>query len=242
MKIAVLTTQTPHHAFFVREIQTAFHNVVAFCETATGTKPPFETRHPFEEDREHYECQRWFGGKEATVADFVPTHRVSSLNDPDAIVAIERERPDLVFVFGTGILKLPIIAIFRNRIFNLHGGDPEQYRGLDTHLWAIFHRDFAGLVTTLHRLEVGLDAGDIIVQGDIPRNPNMPIYALRAANTEVCVKLATGAIDMVARDGDVSSRRQRHVGRYYSAMPANLKSVCQARFNTYIKKLSHEPQ
>lgn len=242
MKIAVLTTQTPHHAFLVREMQSRFGNIVAFCETAVCTKPKFETYHPFEGNRDQYEWQRWFGGTETAIADLVPTYHVTSLNDQDSVAALNVEHPDLIIVFGTGILKSPVIEICPKRIFNLHGGDPEQYRGLDTHLWAIFHRDFTGFVTTLHRLDTEVDTGDIILQGEIPLYPNMPIHTLRAANTEVCVKLASGAIDMVVRDGDVSCRRQRQVGRYYSAMPANLKSVCQSRFNTYTKKLNYDPQ
>ena len=45
---------------------------------------------------------------------------------------------------------------------NLHGGDPEKYRGLDSHLWSIYHEDWASLVSTLHVVSKDLDAGDSI--------------------------------------------------------------------------------
>ena len=241
MKIGILTTQTPHHAFFVREIQSTFGDVVAFCETRNASQPPFTIHHPFEDDREEYEWNRWFGGDVTAIADLVPTRQILTMNEPEAVTSLEHEKAEVVLVFGTGILKPQVIATNPNRIFNLHGGDPESYRGLDTHLWAIFHREFSGLVTTLHRLDAGVDTGDIIVQGSLPLHAEMQIHQLRAANTEVCVRLAVAAIDMIARHGDVTSRPQRAVGRYYSAMPADLKSVCQSRFNAHIKKLHHAP-
>ena len=84
-----------------------------------------------------------------------------------------------------------MINVVPEKIFNLHGGDPQRYRGLDTHLWAIYHKDFGGLVTTLHILPK-LDDGDIVSMGTLPVSKDMPLYALRKVNTEVCVNLVGG--------------------------------------------------
>ena len=58
-----------------------------------------------------------------------------------------------------------MISIFENKIFNLHGGDPEKYRGLDSHYWSIYHNDFKSLITTLHKVRPILDTGEIVLQG-----------------------------------------------------------------------------
>lgn len=237
MKVAVLTTQTPHHAFFVRALQAAGHDVVAFCETASAAAPPFDTRHPFEDDRDRHEWDLWFGGARTEIADIARTHFVATMNEPAAVAALAGERPDMTVVFGTGLLRAPLIAACSDRIFNLHGGDPQEYRGLDTHLWAIFHRDFGGLVTTLHRVDAELDTGEIVALAPVPLVPGMPLHALRAANTAVCVQLVTAAIDALGRDGRVASRPQRCKGRYYSAMPAVLKDLCRSRFDAHVKRI-----
>ena len=137
-------------------------------------------------------------------------------------------------------LKPPLIEICSQRIFNLHWADPEKYRGLDTHLWAIYHKDFGGLITTLHHLDTGLDTGDIVLQGAIPLHHKMKLHELRAANTEVCVKLTISVIDMMNRFGEVTSRSQYNKGRYYTAMPSELKGICQKRFETYTMGLAHD--
>ena len=105
------------------------------------------------------------------------------MNDASAIASLEKESVDIVIVFGTGVLKPPLIEICTQRIFNLHGADPENYRGLDTHLWAIYHKDFSGLITTLHHLDTGLDTGDIVLQSAIPIHQKIKLHELRAANT-----------------------------------------------------------
>lgn len=237
MKIAVLTTETSHHTFFVKALREAFGDIVVFCETGSGASAPFATSHPFEALRDDYEAHRWFDGKRLRLADVARTRPVSNMNSPEAIAALNDERPDIAIVFGTGVLKPATIAACPRLLLNLHGGDPELYRGLDTHLWAIYHGDFAGLVTTLHFVDAGLDTGAIVLQGAIPLHAGMPLHALRASNTEVCLKLSLAALDMVARFGDVVSRPQRAKGRYYSAMPADLKSVCERRFAAHTGKL-----
>lgn len=238
MKIAILTTDTLHHSFFAREISKYFSHIVAICETNQNVLMPYKTDHPFELERDRYEREKWFDGQHKKMDAFVPTIYVPALNDPAAIIIVEKEQADIFVVFGTSHLKPVFTNVFSKNIYNLHGGDPERYRGLDTHLWSIFHNDFTGLVTTLHQLEPGLDAGRIVVQGEVPLFQAMAMHALRAANTELCVSLVTTLIDMYKRfNNNLIGRQQLSVGRYYNAMPSDLKAVAIKRFNAHIKKI-----
>lgn len=234
MKIAVLTTETPHHIYFVRELQKIFGDLIVLSETQK-LKATFETSHSFEWLCREFEWNRWFNGRETELSDYAKAYSISSVNDENAIKAIDKENPDVVLVFGTGLLKQDVIRVCPSNIYNLHGGDPQSYRGLDSHLWAIYHRDFSGLVTTLHRVEASLDSGDIVLQGQIPLTKGMGLHMLRAANTQLCVQLAVATIDMCSRFGNAVSSRQRQVGRYYSFMPSALKSICCKNFEKYIK-------
>lgn len=236
MKIVLLTTQTTHHAYFARAMARRFDQVTALCETQ-GPSWPFETAHPFEEERERLERERWFGGAEAALEDVLPTRRFSNLNAPEAVAALVEEKADMAVAFGPGRLDRAVIEAAPGPLLNLHGGDPEDYRGLDSHLWAIYHGDFAGLVTTLHRVDAGLDTGDIVLQEALRLTPGMPLSALRAVNAEACVRLCVCAADMMERQNDVLSRPQRRKGRYYSAMPGVLKDLCVKRFAAHTRGL-----
>lgn len=237
MKLAVLTTETPHHAFFVRELaKTAGIELVVIERRRPHF--PFETHHPFEEERDAYERQAWFGGQDVRVKDLAPTLETDSANDGASVRRLAEARPDLILVFGTGRLSPEVIRIGPEAILNLHGGDPEEYRGLDTHLWAIYHGDFSGLVTTLHRVNEGLDDGDIVAQEAVPVARGMRLHELRRWNTEVCVRLARAPIQALAEGRGLPSRRQQRRGRYYSAMPAVLKEICRTRFESHTSKLA----
>jgi methionyl-tRNA formyltransferase len=236
MKIVVLTTQTTHHTYFVQELVKAFPLEIVFLECHT-LKAPFETHHPFEEARDAYEREFFFAGREVRVADWGQTFEVESINDRQVLTRLQEIDPEVIIVFGAGKITPQLIRICPRGIVNLHGGDPEAYRGLDTHLWAIYHRDFAGLVTTLHHLNEELDDGDIILQAALPLTPGMPLHELRRSNTEICVKLTLSALDMYTRHGHFISRPQRALGRYYSFMPAALKEICRIRFEKYTESL-----
>jgi methionyl-tRNA formyltransferase len=237
MKLAIFTTQTLHHTFFVREVASRVAVSRVYCETSVR-HAPFETGHPFEKAREEYEKHVWFGGADRKISDFAATETVSSVNDANFVKSLENLSPDAAVVFGTGRISPAVLEVCPRLTLNLHGGDPEQYRGLDSHLWAIYHRDYAGLVTTLHRITRELDDGDIVGQADIPLFRGMEIHEIRRFNTEACVQLTAAALSTIAAAGDVTGRRQRWPGRYYSHMPAPLKELCRQRFAKYTAQLS----
>lgn len=232
LKVAVLTTETLHHAYFVREIAARYPATEAFCERNVLCAP-FETTHPYEAERDRHEQEFWFGGRRAGLADFVPVTTLPSINDDAALAALRRFDPDVLVDFGTGKVKGPVLNFRPDRFFNLHGGDPQQYRGLDSHLWAIYHGDFSGLVTTLHRLTAALDAGDIIFTREVPLREAMSLHELRATNAQVCVDMTLSALAQIAAKGDVSGARQVGQGRYYSFMPAVLKEICVGKFTKF---------
>jgi methionyl-tRNA formyltransferase len=231
IKILILTTETIHHVYFAKRLAATFANVVVYSEEIIGHKFLFDTHHPYEVKRDQFEIDKWFDGVPIGMSRVATTKKFDSLNSLDAIKSLSIENPDLVIVFGTNILRQDVINLFPQKIFNLHGGDPERYRGLDNHLWGIYHSDFSSLVTTLHHVNHCLDAGDIVAQGDLKITPEITLESLRSINTELCVEMATVLIDAITRFGVVPSRRQLSRGRYYSAMPSFLKEICIKKFN-----------
>ena len=47
MRVIVLTTETPHHLYFVKEISTVF-NIIGIAVESRVLKAPFQTHHSFE--------------------------------------------------------------------------------------------------------------------------------------------------------------------------------------------------
>ena len=235
MALVVLTTQTPHHAYFVRELTRDVPVAACLLETRP-VSAPYPTAHPFEGERDLYERELWFGGGGEELSDHAECHRVERCNDAVAVALLTRLRPRVTVVFGTARLSPAVIAA-AGEIVNLHGGDPRDYRGLDTHLWAVWHDDFDGLVTTLHDLTAELDAGAIVGHGKVPLRPGMRLAELRAANTELCLALTRRALAERRRDGRFIAVPQRRKGRYYSFMPTALKEACVRKFKRHTERL-----
>jgi methionyl-tRNA formyltransferase len=236
MKLAVLTTDTPHHTYFVRELLLIYPELSVFAEKEIG-QAPFKSAHPFEKERDKHEYQAFFKGKKFGLKDVCKPTFVKRMNDSKAIAKLHKTEAEIVIVFGTGKLSKEVIELSPGRIWNLHGGDSEEYRGLDSHLWAIYHGDFKSLLTTLHHVNENLDEGEIIAQLPVPLRKGMKIHELRRYNTEACLQLVRDALQMYEQKGMIMSRAPEQKGRYYSFMPSVLKDICVKRFNKFAEKL-----
>jgi methionyl-tRNA formyltransferase len=236
MRLLILTTATPHHSFFVRELAAVYPQLHVIIES-TGLSPPFDVHHPFEQERDSYEQQVWFGGVQVAMRELAETFTCENVNQSDCISHIAELRPEATIVFGTRKLSRPVIEAAGANMINLHGGDPEYYRGLDSHLWAIYHGDYSNLVTTLHTVNEVLDDGKIIGIRPIPLVRDMKLHELRRRNTECALRLTVDAIGELVRSGVMPSRAQRQNGRYYSFMPAVLKAQCVKKFERYCASL-----
>lgn len=236
LRIAILTTQTPHHAYLVREVAARYAPVKVF-EERRGISARFETHHAFEDERLTYEREVWFGGKDVPISDFAETETFEDVNDPDCIGSLRAFGPDAIVVFGTGRLSDDLISVLPDRIIDLHGANPEEYSGLDTHLWAIYHRDFDSLVSTLHKVASPVDRGGVVLKAAIPLTRDMKLSHLRRANTEVGTRLVLSGLEMLQEFGQFIARPQNRRGRRYSHMPAVLKADCVEKFERYTATL-----
>jgi methionyl-tRNA formyltransferase len=223
--------------FFVRELVPLAAQLCVVIET-TAVMPPFEVSHPFETARDTYELDVWFDGKEVMIRELTDTMSVATVNDSDTSKLVNRFAPEVTIVFGTRKLNAALIRAAGPVVLNLHGGDPEYYRGLDSHLWAIYHGDFDNLVTTLHVLNETLDDGPIVGIRAIPLQRDMRLHHLRRRNTECAVELTRVALQELRHTGQIVSRKQRQAGRYYSFMPSVLKDLCVRRFEKHCASLS----
>jgi len=86
----------------------------------------------------------------------------SGCNDPAEVSLMRNLSPGLVVVFGTGILREPVIEPFDGHIINLHLGLSPYYRGAGTNFWPLVNREPECVGATIHYLDAGVDSGPII--------------------------------------------------------------------------------
>ncbi|SMC26330.1 Formyl transferase [Desulfacinum hydrothermale DSM 13146] len=115
--------------------------------------------------------RRYGGGKEA--AFFFPhgqprlerpdrLHQVPHINHPRVLDLVDRLDPDLITVFGTSLIRDPLLGRGRLGMVNLHGGLSPHYRGADGTFWALYHEEPHRVGCTIHFIDTGIDTGRLI--------------------------------------------------------------------------------
>ncbi|MBI4615892.1 MAG: hypothetical protein HY720_19905 [Planctomycetes bacterium] len=236
MRTVLLTTETTHHAYFAREVGRRFPLAGILVETRAA-RAPFETAHPYERERDEYEREVLLAGLAGGLSYLAPSRSFETANEARAVEWLVSLRPDVAIVFGTGRLEAAATSAPGIACLNLHGGDPERYRGLDTHLWAIYHGEFDALVTTLHHVDPGLDTGDVVFRTGLVLGPGTRLAEFRAINTRACVDLALLALAGLDAGIALPRMRQARRGRYYSFMPAALKNRVATNFERHVARL-----
>ena len=218
--IAILTTKTPHHIHFVNTVFKEKKNIFCIFEKKT-ISPDFKTKVKFENLRHKFEKTKWFKNLDQ---NFLPSsYSVNNINSKKVIDIIKKNKTKYILIFGTRKLNLKNYKKFRKKIFNFHGGNPERYRGLDSHYWALYHKDFKSLEVCLHLAASRLDVGKILFRDRIKYNSETKIYELRYLNTEICIKMALKFLNMIEKKSKLKLIKQKTTGRYYSFMPAVIK-------------------
>ncbi len=77
---------------------------------------------------------------------------------------IRKEEPDIIFVFGSSLLKENIFSIPSHGCINIHTGLVQYYRGVDSAFWALHDERPDRIGVTVHFIDKSIDAGDVIMQ------------------------------------------------------------------------------
>lgn len=234
-RILILSTDTAHHRYFINHLLDAGIPLVGCLFETDAIQPPFATEPVFEQEEAEYE-KAFFFAKVRRDLDRIPVFSVPNINSPDGHQTIKEMNPDFGVVFGTRRLTPETIGLMPDGLINMHRGLTEEYRGLDSDLWAIYHRDWECLGVTVHMVESDLDAGPVVRQSRLSLKPNMKCHQIRFHTTVLTADLAQEAL-LSYLEGSLESRALERLGRYYSFMPVELKRIIAQRFNQYCENL-----
>ena len=72
--------------------------------------------------------------------------------------------PDRIILFGTSIIKNPLLSAFDHKIINLHLGLSPYFKGSATNLFPIYHKQLECIGATIHVATAKVDEGPILHQ------------------------------------------------------------------------------
>ena len=115
---------------------------------------------------------------------------------PAAVRAIEESGADVIVAFGAGILR-PVLLDLPGRTFvNAHAGRLPQYGGMNVVEWAVYRGD--PIYGTVHRIDAGIDTGDVLLEAPLVIGRPDSISALRTAAFAAAWALVPAALEGLA--------------------------------------------
>jgi len=77
---------------------------------------------------------------------------------------VQQQLPDVIALYGTSLIKPPILSHYDGRIINIHLGLSPYYRGSGTNFWPLVYREPEYVGATIHLAVASVDAGGILAQ------------------------------------------------------------------------------
>ncbi len=108
---------------------------------------------------------------------------------------LEEIRPDLVVVLGSSVITPRIISIPSGGMINIHSGLSPYYRGTWSYGWPIVNAEPEYIGVTVHRIDPGIDTGDIIFQARPALDPKDDLNSIFLKVIAEGVELAADAIE-----------------------------------------------
>jgi methionyl-tRNA formyltransferase len=122
---------------------------------------------------------------------------------------LESIKPEAIIVVGYGrIIPQWMIDLPRLGNLNLHASLLPKYRGAAPIQWAIANGESVTGVTTM-RIDAGLDTGDILLQGEIPIEPEDTAVSLSPKLAEIGADLVAETLDGL-ESGQIRPVPQEH--------------------------------
>ncbi len=225
MRVAVLTSTNQRHLYFAARIAERFEVPLVVTE-----RKEFHPDRVHRDEQEEEILRQWFDLRNRMEEDFfgdaarrfVESHgdrilelEPKAVNEPENIQRLVDSGVGAAAVFGTSLLRPPLIEALEGRLVNCHLGLSPYYRGSGTNFWPFYNRELEYVGVTVHWIDTGVDSGPILHQGrpEIAADDNP--HSIGCKTIQVGADLVCRALAEVEA-GDVRAVPQRKgEGRLY---------------------------
>jgi methionyl-tRNA formyltransferase len=156
-------------------------------------------------------------------------HHVHGINSRDGASIVSSLQPDVILVFGTGIVKDEVLGLGRLFALNLHTGISPYYRGSDCTFWPIHNQELHMLGATVHRCTKEVDGGEIFATTGICLNEDDNIFTIFGKCVMAGADLYVRVVRRLPENGLRGAVQDFSVGREYRAFMRGLTAEFKVR-------------
>lgn len=178
MKVIIFTGNSIRHKFVANSLSNEADESIIISECTSSDSLPVQSD-SISIIAEHFNLRyktekQFFSGNDFFIGKTVPI-LYKEVNLPYVFELVQNFKPDMMFVFGSSIIKEPLVSLTPNKFVNMHLGISPYYRGSGTNFWPFINNELEFVGSTLLHLDPGIDTGDIIehVRPQFEKNDNV---------------------------------------------------------------------
>lgn len=234
VKFALISGSHPRHLYYANQIARHFDVAGALIEYRENMIPMPPRMLPA---RDHVNWMRhfynrfnkeryYFGVPEAPTLPNVRYTTAEGLNDcADFIRDLE---PDVVLIFGPGMIRPPLFDVLPEHTYNLHLGLSPRYRGAATLFWPFYFLEPAYAGVTFHRIVSEPDAGLIAHQCRPTLHESDTIHDVACKAVITATEDVIKVCNKLERTGSLDLHKQKATGKNFLArdfQPLHLRMI-----------------
>lgn len=144
-------------------------------------------------------------------------HHVHGINTPDGIDMVKALQPDVLLVYGTGIVGQKVLSLGRRIALNLHTGISPYYRGCDCAFWPVHNEELHMLGATVHECTNKVDGGQIFGTAKASVQSEDCLFTIFARCVQAGSELYVRIVQEVVGSHPIGIVQDLSVGREYKA-------------------------
>lgn len=239
MKILWIGGNHPRHLYFINKLQTKFQISGAIIQKRENVIPkPSENIEEVDKVNfvkhfsNRYLTEKKFFGNPSLPKSKILKVTSLTLNSQKSVDFVNSINPDIVIIFGSDLIKDPLLSCLPKQTINLHLGLSPRYRGAATLFWPFYFLEPNYVGSTFHYIVSEPDAGDIIHQCVPTLDKDDKIHDVACKTVIVSSDEIITLLNIFKKDGKWESFKQKGTGKNFLSSdfkPEHLRLI----YNTF---------
>ena len=142
-----------------------------------------------------------------------PHDTIDDINEPRALELLQGLHPDLIVVYGVGILTRKTLEALPCEAYNIHSSVLPYYKNVHSDFWAFCNGDLDKIGITIFKLDPGVDTGNIALQRAVQQvnpDPHLSLAAYKCENLRLIRSLVPEFLSLYFA-GKIQLRKQEEI-------------------------------
>jgi methionyl-tRNA formyltransferase len=151
---------------------------------------------------------------------------------------VRSKRPDVVLLFGCGMVRAPLLDVLPSTAINLHLGLTPRYRGAGTLFWPFYFLEPNHAGGTFHHLSEAPDAGDVIHQCTPSLHPADGFHHVATSTVVSCTEEMLHLLALRSQGREWTRHPQARGGRTFRTgdlRPHHLRMIYEVYSDDMVK-------